>query len=312
MRAVRCGEKGIEVLDVEAPRGDGVRVQVRAASICGSDLHMIAGGMGPSGTLGHEVAGVTGDGTPVAVEPLSPCMDCEPCKGGDYNLCLQGPAIIHGVVREGGMADEMLVPERAVVPLARGLAPADASLAEPLAVGLHGLRIAGQTGGQRVLVVGAGPIGLLTAFGARAGGASVDVVARHDHQREVANRLGCGEPDGTYDIVVDAAGTESALDTAADACRPGGTLCLVASYWEGRLSFPAFPVCLRELRIVPASLYSAQGATRDIDVAAALLARHPEVPELLITHRFPLDAAPEAFATAANRAAGAIKVVLEP
>ncbi|MCP3985897.1 MAG: alcohol dehydrogenase catalytic domain-containing protein [bacterium] len=312
MRAVRIGEKGIEVVEIEAPRGEGVRVRVRAAGICGTDLHLISGPMQPTVTLGHEIAGVTDDGTPVAVEPLSPCLDCPPCRSGQYNLCETGPMIIHGVVREGGMADEMLVPERALVPLAHGLDPSNASLVEPLAVAQHGLRLAGQHAGQRVLVVGAGPIGLLAAFAARVGGAEVDVAARHDHQREVAERLGCGEPAGSYDLVVEAAGTESATTAAVEACRPGGTVALVASYWDGRLNFPAFAMCLKEIRIVPASLYCAHGAMRDIDVAAGLLARHPEVSELLITHRFPLDAAPEAFETAGQRATGAIKVVLEP
>ena len=90
--------------------------------------------------LGHEVAGVTDDGTPVAVEPLSPCGACAPCVRGDYNLCERGPRIIHGVGRDGGMADEMRVPARALVRLPAGVALRDACLVEPLAVVLHGLR----------------------------------------------------------------------------------------------------------------------------------------------------------------------------
>ncbi|MAE97430.1 MAG: Zn-dependent alcohol dehydrogenase [Deltaproteobacteria bacterium] len=312
MRAVRCKGNEVEVVEVDRPEGDGVRVKVRAAGICGSDLHMLHGPAPPPITLGHEIAGFAEDGTPVAVEPLSPCLECEPCRGGDIQLCVRGPTIIHGVVREGGMADEMLVPARALVPLARGLDPANASLVEPLAVTQHGLRLARLRGDQRVLVVGAGTIGLCAAAMARASGASVDVVARHDSQREVADRLGCGEPEGSYDLVVDAAGSESALEVAVNACKPGGTLSIVASYWEGRVSLPAFPLCLKEVRVVPASLYGNEGAVRDIEVAAALLARQPELADLLITHRFPLDAAPEAFQVANDRAAGAIKVVLEP
>lgn len=312
MRAVRCKGNQVEVVEIEPPRGEGVKVKVRAAGICGSDLHMLHGPVSPAITLGHEIAGFAEDGTPVAVEPLSPCLECDACRAGDIQLCVQGPSIIHGVVREGGMADEMLVPARALVPLARGLDPANASLVEPLAVAQHGLRLAGLRGDQRVLVVGAGTIGLCAAAVARAAGASVDVAARHDHQREVANRLGCGEPEGSYDLVVDAAGSEGALDTAVGACKPGGTLSIIASYWEGRLSLPSFPLCLKEVRVMPSSLYGSEGAVRDIEVAATLLARRPEIAELLITHRFPLDAAAEAFQVADDRAAGSIKVVLEP
>ena len=78
------------------------------------------------------------------------------------------------------------------------------------------------------------------------------------------------------------------------------------------MQFPGFAICLKEIDLVPASLYARSGAMRDIDAAAALLAATPELPRAIITHRFPLDAAHDAFATAADRHAGAIKVVLEP
>jgi threonine dehydrogenase-like Zn-dependent dehydrogenase len=93
--------------------------------------------------------------------------------------------------------------------------------------------------------------------------------------------------------------------------RPGGTLLLLATYWGG-LALPGFAVCLKEIAVVPASMYSRDGPSRDVDVAAAILAARPAIAGALITHRFPLDAAREAFAAAADRAGGAIKVVLEP
>jgi threonine dehydrogenase-like Zn-dependent dehydrogenase len=164
---------------------------------------------------------------------------------------------------------------------------------------------------MRVAIVGGGSIGLCTAAAARHAGAEVAVVARHDVQRDAADRLGCSRLDGEYALVVDAAGTTSALERAVELCRPGGTLLLVASYWEG-LTLPGFAVALKELRIIPASMYSRAGPLRDFDAAAALLAARPEIADILITHRYPLDAAAEAFATAAARSSGAIKVVLEP
>jgi L-iditol 2-dehydrogenase len=312
MRAVRCREKSVEVVDVPAPTGSGVRVRIRSAGICGSDLHMIDAGFPLPHTLGHEIAGVTEDGTPVAIEPLIPCGRCGYCRTGAYNLCERGASAVIGVARDGGMAEEIRVPERCLVPLSRAARPADACLVEPLSVAVHGLRRAGLRGDQRVAIVGGGSVGLCALAAAGASGAEVGLVARHDAQIEAGARLGATPSvDGGYDLVIDAAGTASALQRAVELCRPDGTLLLLATYWSG-LTLPGFALCLKEIRVVPASMHGRHGVARDVDVAAALLAARPEVADALITHRFPLDAAREAFATAADRKSGAIKVVLEP
>ena len=86
---------------------------------------------------------------------------------------------------------------------------------------------------------------------------------------------------------------------------------LLAAYWEG-LKLPFADVFMKELKVIPSSMYGRSGPVRDMEAAAAVLAAVPEMADAVITHRFPLDAAEEAFATAADRAAGAIKVVLEP
>ena len=311
MHAVRCRNRGIELVEVPSPSGEGVRVRVRSVGICGSDLHLVSSGFADERTLGHEIAGELDDGTPVAVEPIAPCGHCEPCVRGDYNLCRLGPSTVMGVGRDGGMAQELRVPRRALVALPKGLPTRDACLVEPLAVAVHGLRIARFRGGQRVAVVGAGSIGLCALAAAGSAGGEVALVARHERQREAGARLGAREIDGEYDLVVEAAGTQSALEQAALLCKPGGTLLLLATYWSG-ISLPGFLVSMKEIRIVPASMYGREGAIRDIDVASALLAGQPAIAETMITHRFPLDAAVEAFETAASRSAGAIKVVLEP
>ena len=312
MRAVRASGKQVEVVEVPAPQDDGVRVRVRAAGICGSDLHMVAGGFLRGVVLGHEVAGVTDDGTAVAVEPLSPCGACAPCVRGDYNLCERGPRMIHGVGCDGGMADEMRVPARALVRLPSGIALGDACLVEPLAVVLHALRRAVLRGGERVAVVGGGAIGLCAVAAARAATGDVALEARHDAQRAAGERLGAdAKPAGTYDLVVDAAGSESSFARAAELARAGGRIALVGSYWTP-VVFPGLALCLKEVDVLPASMYGRAGAQRDIDAAAALLAATPELPRAVISHRFPLAAAAEAFATAADRRAGALKVVLEP
>lgn len=312
MKAVHCHAGHVQVREVEPPSGEGVRVHVRSAGICGSDLHLINGNFELNVILGHEMAGVLDDGRAVAVEPLVPCGQCAPCRGGDYQLCQSGPSMVMGVGRNGGMAEQIKVPERSLVPLPSGVPVQDACLIEPLAVALHGLRLAGFRPNQRVAVIGGGAIGQCAAAAAVAAGAEVHLWARHDSQRGAAERLGVRlEGEGSFDLVVDAAGTDSALQQAVELAAAGGTLLLLASYWGG-LSLNGFGVSMKELKLVAASMYGASGGRRDIDAAAALLARHPAIGSALITHRFPLDAAAEAFAIAANRAAGAIKVVLEP
>src|SRR5262249_61094679 len=119
-----------------------------------------------------------------------------------------------------------------------------------------------------------------------------------------AGRIGAGtEPDGEYDVVVDAAGTESALRTCFALLRPGGRLALVASYWEP-VTFPQF-FSIKEPVIVGANMHGHGEDGRDMDAAARVLAEFPDAATAMITHRFPLDRAAEAFTVAADPAPGA-------
>jgi threonine dehydrogenase-like Zn-dependent dehydrogenase len=312
MRAVRHTENGIEVVDAPRPEPDNGRVQVtvRAAGICGSDLHLLTWGPMPK-TLGHEVAGHLDDGTPVAIWPLVPCGTCDRCEAGEVSQCRTATSRLYGLGRDGGMADEIAVEEQCLVPLPAGLDVADAALVEPVACSLHALRRAGLRGDERVAVIGGGAIGLAAAAVARWTDCTVDLAARHEAQRHAAGRVGAGtEPAGEYDVVVDAAGTDSAIKASFDLLRPGGTLALVASYWEP-VQFPQF-FTIKEPIVVGSNVQGHDETGRDMDAAAHLLADMPEVATAMITHRLPLDNAPEAFSVAADRAGGAIKVLVEP
>lgn len=311
MRAVRCPEGFPTVVDVPEPSGDGVVVSVASAGICGSDLHLLNFGL--PATFGHEFAGTLADGTPVAVEPIDPCLVCDACIDGNTQRCVRGPAMAFGVGRDGGMAEKVIVPESSIARLPFGVDAINGCLVEPLAVAVHGVRRGGIRGSDRVAVIGGGTIGQTALVVAQQTGASVDLAARHERQIEAASRLGGGRIDGNgYDVVIEAAGTASALAEAADRCRPGGTIILLGSYWDGAVEMPGMAIGMKELTLVPAVMYGRSGPSRDVDVAATILGQRPELPEIVITHRFPLDAAVEAFRVAADRSAGAIKVVLEP
>jgi len=312
LRAVRNTKDGIRVVDVaEVEPGErGVRVRVRAAGVCASDLAMIQAGPLPF-TLGHEFAGVTDDGRPFAVEPIIPCATCDQCRKGMYHRCRLGAGSNLGFALDGGMCDEVVVPERCLVPLPEGFPVADACLVEPMSVVLHGLHLARVEAGMRVAVVGGGPVGLMSVAAAKALGCEVGLVARHRHQSAAGERLGAIGASGEYDLVIDAATTRDGLAKAAELAAPGGTLLAVAIYFDV-IPLPGLMSLMKELRVVLPYTYGRHAAGRDFDHAATLLAARPEIAKTLITHRFPLDDAAAAFRQAADRSGGTLKVALEP
>ena len=311
MRAVRFVEGKVVVEDAPSPSGEGVKVRVRSIGICGSEVHMLDKRFPIAGVPGHEFAGELEDGTPVGVEPLTPCEECEQCASGNYHMCRVGPAIVLGVGRDGGMAEEVIIPERCLVYLPTHVDVKDACLIEPIAVALHGLRKAGLSREMRVAVVGGGAVGLSVVACAAPACAEVGLVARYPHQAEAGRRLGAKDVTGEYDLVVECAGSESAVRESVGLCRPGGRLLLLGTYWDG-LDFPHYAVAQKELTVFATMMYARGGAGRDCDRAAALLAANPEIARSLISHRFPLEEAARAFDVARDRKAGAIKVVLEP
>lgn len=318
MRSVRAsGDGGVAVVDVEAAApphaSDPVVVHVRSCGICASDLHLAAWNLPV--TLGHEFAGVLDDGTAVAVQPNAWCGECDRCRAGATQLCRVGASRLHGVSVDGGLADEVVVDRRSLVPLAAGVDPAIGALVEPLAVGVHAAGRVGVEPGERVLVIGGGSIGLTTVAALGAHGLGVDLVARHPQQRAAGELLGAGSslaPE--YGAVIDAAGTQSSLDEAIARVRPGGAVVVVATYW-GPVTIDA-TLLTKEARLVPSAMYGhtghVHGGPSEFATAASLLAARPEVVDALVHHRFGLDDAPEAFRVAADRAQGAVKVLLEP
>jgi threonine dehydrogenase-like Zn-dependent dehydrogenase len=311
MRGVCLRAGGVEVVETRPPAEAGVRVRIRAAGICGSDLEALRSRQGRQVRPGHELAGETADGTAVAIEPLLPCGDCALCAAGDYNLCRSPQAAILGVSRDGGMAEELVVPPRCLVSLPRSVPLGDGCLVEPLAVAVHAVRKVSLQAGQRVAVVGGGSIGLCVVAVARSAGAEVGLAARYEAQRAAGARLDATPVRGEYDVVVECAGTASALETACELARPGAALSIPSIHWGG-IALPAFALLSKELRLQTSLTYGRHAGGRDIDEAAALLAANPDIAATLITHRLPLHAAAVAFRVAADHRGGAIKVVLEP
>ncbi len=310
MRAVRSTPPGVTVVDVDEPEGPGELLTIRSASICASDFGYIQGGSGF--ILGHELAGTTEDGRAVAVEAIFGCDACEWCERGQFNLCATTGTTALGIMADGGMSEWFRVPTRSLVPLPAGLDPANACLVEPTAVAWHACELAGVGPGQRVAIVGGGAIGLLAVAAAQAmGAAEVSLDARYPHQVELGERLGATAPSGLYDVVIEAAGSESALHRCTELARPSGTMGVLGVFGP-ETQWPALQCFIKELRTVPALGYCNHGHGRDSEDAAAMLAANPDLVDTMITHRFPIEDAAEAFRVASDKTTGALRVVLEP
>lgn len=322
MKAIRVVDSQPHLVDVGDPTpsealanaGELVEVTVVSSSICGSDLHMLPAGYIEGRIPGHEFAGRTADGTPVAIEPLFGCGTCGECMSDSPKSCFVAQTLI-GVTIDGGMAEKVLVPASTLVPLDAGIDLTTASLIEPLTVAEHGLNRAAVESTERVCVIGAGPIGLAAAAMLRARGVDCAVAARHPHQQVAAERLGATVVTddearlGGYDVVVDAVGTTESIRQAVASLRPRGRIAMVGTQWEPA-SFDV-GLAMREVTIIPSMMYGYHQGTREMDTAARVLCDTPDIADAMISHRFPLDAVDEAFAAAAARAAGAIKVVFD-
>ena len=159
-----------------------------------------------------------------------PGGQCEECRSGSTQRCTEPGRAWLGLFHDGGLAGTVVVPEFTLLALPAQLDVKDACLIEPGAVAWHGVRRARAQPGERLLVVGGGSVGLLAAAAAKHQGLDVDVDTRHDHQLAAAERLGFGRPSGAYDVVLDAAGSESSLARSAEAARPGGRVVSLGVY----------------------------------------------------------------------------------
>jgi threonine dehydrogenase-like Zn-dependent dehydrogenase len=229
-----------------------------------------------------------------------------------YNRCAKRR--LFGIDGRGGLAEYMTVPGPCAYALPPNLDAADGALAEPLAVAVRGVRLAGVGVGTRVAVLGGGTIGLLSAVAARAAGASdVQVSARHPFQREMAAALGAGPLEGDeFDVVVETVGGQAdTLTQAATVARSGATIAMLGVF-EIPVPFPALDYSMKELRLVGSNCYARAEHGTEFGIAVDLLARHRDELRPLVTHRFPIEEINDAFAAAADKTTGAVKVHIQP
>lgn len=295
MKAIVYNAPGELVLadrPVPEPGPDEVLLEVAHLGICGSDLLLWKGGLTrvkPPVVLGHEFCGTVVDangadgvkeGQAVAVEPLLSCGRCRACRSGNTHVCQTLKLI--GIDVDGAAASHVVVPAGGLHPLPENLSLRDAAITEPASVAVHMVRRAGVGIGDRILVLGGGPIGGLVAFVCHAAGA-VDVVVSEPNgfRRELLGSLGLTSVDPTaglvdrlldrvdgegFDVVFEESGAASALQDAVDMCRIRGTI-LLGGLPSAALPLAVAPSVMKELTLIGARVYE----SRDMDEALRLL-----------------------------------------
>ncbi|HEX6139182.1 MAG TPA: alcohol dehydrogenase catalytic domain-containing protein [Candidatus Limnocylindria bacterium] len=357
------------------PGPDWVRLRPILSGVCGSDIALLTGKasaiLSPFASfpavLGHEVVatitetgpGVQGwsSGERVALDPVLSCVPrglepCDWCRRGHTGLCLRtaegliAPAPMLGFCRDlpGGWSEAMVAHASQLHRVPEVLSDEAAVMVEPFSVALHGVLARPPGPGERVLVIGAGTMGLCVAAALRlaAPGAAVTVVARHAVQRRLAERFGAtvarspleaaveragarrhrplvGQDVlvGGFDQVYDAVGTARTLDAALRVAAPRGRVVIVGG--PAQVSTLDWTLAwTRELRIQGTYVYGVEeslpGRPHTMDAAMDMLAAHPELPlGELVTHRFRLEEWRRAMAAALSRGrSGALKIVFAP
>jgi (R,R)-butanediol dehydrogenase/meso-butanediol dehydrogenase/diacetyl reductase len=327
--AVWTGANSLEIRTVPAPTkqpGFAI-VRVELTGICGTDFSIFHGSHPRAKApliLGHEITGTVeassrggpAPGARVAVQPLISCGACAPCREGQQHVCER--LGLFGIDAPGSLAEFVALPVAALIPIRSSVPLVEAALAEPLAVAVHAVQRSGLSGGETVVIFGAGPIGILTALVAENAGAGRILIAEPSEARRiVARSLGFDTvPEGvdaseavrTYtqqrgaDIVFDAAGHPSVAAQLAKVAGVRGTIVLTGVYKEP-VEVDLQALTFRENTVVGVRVYTRQNFERSVSLIESGVLKLDRVPVEI----FPLNRTRKAFDRAMS-ASGTLKV----
>lgn len=332
MKYIVCEKPGVLVLkeaDVPLRKEGEVLLQVNKIGVCGTDLHAF-GGNQPFFTypriLGHEIASEVMEadkdstlkpGGKVAVIPYLHCGKCLACRKGKTNCCRE--IRVFGVHIDGGMKEKIVLPEKFLIPVP-GLSDKQIAILEPLAIGTHAIRRAKVTAGERIVVVGCGPIGIGILELARLRGADVIAMDINEERLQfVKDRIGIEKvvkagdtaasqvaafTDGDLaDVVFDATGNKKAIESGVDYMAHGGRYALVGLY-KGDLNFNHPRIHARET-----TLLCCRNATpEDFEHVISVIDRFPV--DAYVTHECTLQNAVDNFKVWTNPKQGVIKGII--
>ena len=337
--AVFTGIRRIEMQEVPTPtpKPDEVLIRVRAAGVCGSEVHAFIGThpfRKPPAIMGHELSGdvvevgpdVTGlsVGDRVIVNPQKVCGACFYCRSGSSHLCVQ-KTMMGTPAWTGAFGEYVTAHESCVIKIPDTLSYEEGVMCEPLAVGIHSAKKARVAVGERVLVLGCGPIGLCCIAAARAAGATrILATDAYDYNLELARKAGAGtvfnvrgggnlaevvaeslRPEGA-DVVMVTAGFDPVVAQALVHVRKLGRVALVALF-DGALTIAEpFHIGLKELEVVGVHTYEHQ----DFYTAIDLIHRGVIDVKGMISHALPVEDAQRALELVHNKSENNAKVIL--
>ncbi|MCU0520011.1 MAG: zinc-dependent alcohol dehydrogenase family protein [Anaerolineae bacterium] len=322
----RPTEAAVVDIPVPDPGPTDILVKVAACGICGTDVHIYRGEyLGEYPVIpGHEFAGevtAVGErvdrirvGDRVAIEPNVACDNCYNCLNNRQNFCLNWQAV--GVTRPGGMAEYVVAPEKAAFDIG-SLSFEEAAFVEPLSCVVHGIERAEVHLGDRIAILGAGPIGLLLLQAARGRGASdITVLERQPARLDLARAYGArlcisdlgGLTPSGYDVVIDATGAPEVMAQTVGLARGGGTVLLFGVPPRGStLMLDAFTIFEKGL-----TLRSSFTSLRNSYQAIALLQSGAVAVRDLVSHRLPLEHFDKGVAMIEQGLDGVKKVLMVP
>jgi L-iditol 2-dehydrogenase len=325
--------------DPEIKQPTDVLVKMGAVGICGSDLHYYTTGhigrkvVKYPFTVGHECAGTIAEvgsrvtelrvGDRVAIEPTITCGQCDQCRAGRENTCRNSRFLGDPGQVEGALSEYLVMPQQNCFKIAQDMGMGEATVSEPLAIGIYAVRQSGLARGAQIGILGMGPIGrsvllpaLLEGCAAaystdkvdercaaadRAGATWVGNPLRQDVVSEILARAPLG-----LDIVFECCGQQEALDQAVELLKPGGKLMIIGIPEVDRVSFRPDLVRRREATIV-----HVRRQCGCAEAALDMVARHPAEIDAMITHRFPFSQSKVAFDTVADYRDGVVKAMVE-
>lgn len=335
MTAICCTEPG-SLSEITMPRPvrqpGQVLLRMKRIGICGTDYHIFSG-LQPflqyPRVMGHELSAVVAEadastgfkaGQLVVVNPYLSCGTCHACKNGKPNCCMQIQVL--GIHRDGGMCEWMCLPAGNLIP-ADGLSEDEAASVEYLAIGAHAVRRAQILGGMRVLVIGAGPIGLGAALFARFAGCEVILMDREADRLDLAGnatgirallKAGAGASDyiakatgnNGFHVVFDATGNRASMENGFSYVAHGGIYVLVGLV-KDNITFSDPDFHKKEMTLMA----SRNATTQDFEKVMTAMKTRQIVAARLITHRTRLAETVRELPRLAQEKKGLIKAVIE-